>query len=92
MRITKTQQREQRPDHRSLLALLRFRNSQSGVRGNVRRPASNSAPTRLALTWIQGHDVARLNVDTDGDDSKNHGLQRGRQREIAWCAALEAQA
>lgn len=50
-----------RPVVRSLLALLRLRNTHPAFAGMFRSLAT--APNRLALTWTDGDDVARLDVD-----------------------------
>jgi sucrose phosphorylase len=50
-----------RPVVRSLLALLRLRNTHPAFAGTFRALAT--APDRLAMTWTDGDEVARLDVD-----------------------------
>lgn len=50
-----------RPVVRSLLALLRFRNSHAAFNGTFRIEASPAE--QLALVWAHGDEVARLDVD-----------------------------
>ena len=50
-----------RPVVRSLLALLRLRNAHPAFAGRFEAMASR--PDRLALTWTQGDDETRLDVD-----------------------------
>ena len=50
-----------RPVVRSLLALLRLRNTHPAFAGTFRTLATE--PDRLAMTWTHGDHVARLNID-----------------------------
>ena len=55
------QQALARPVVRSLLALLRLRNTHAAFAGTF--DASATAPDRMSLRWAHGHDEARLEID-----------------------------
>ncbi len=83
------QQALARPVVRSLLALLRLRNTHPAFAGTF--AALATTPDRLALTWTHGDDVARLDVDLTAMTASITGSDAGGNAS-AWRTPLEAQA
>lgn len=81
------QQALARPVVRSLLALLRFRNTHPAFAGTFE--ALSTAANRLTLTWTAGTDVARLDVDLTAMTAAITGSGAGSTA-VAWSASLEA--
>jgi sucrose phosphorylase len=78
-----------RPVVRSLLALLRLRNSHPAFTGRFEVEATT--PDRLVLTWAHGGDVARLDVDLTTMTASITRSETGGAA-TAWHISLEAPA
>ena len=83
------QQALARPVVQSLLALLRFRNTHPAFAGTFEAVATT--PDRLTLTWTNGTDVARLNVDLAAMTASITASGTGGHA-AAWRTSFEAQA
>jgi sucrose phosphorylase len=83
------QQELARPVVRSLLALLRLRNTHPAFAGTFAALATR--PERLALTWTHGTDAARLDVDLVAMTASVTGSDTSG-RATAWSSSVEARA
>src|SRR3954469_20169095 len=83
------QQEVARPVVRSLLALLRLRNTHPAFGGTF--AALATTPERLALSWTHGHDVARLDVDLIAMTASITASDAGGNK-MMWSTSLEVQA
>jgi sucrose phosphorylase len=83
------QQELARPVVRSLLTLLRLRNTHPAFAGTF--AALATTPERLALTWTHGRNVARLDVDLTAMTASVTGSDSGGNP-TTWCSSLEAEA
>jgi sucrose phosphorylase len=78
-----------RPVVRSLFQLLRLRNSHAAFAGTFRM--TSTAPDRVTLEWVNGHDTARLDVDLaemHAAVTTAHGS--GTEPVRAWSSTVEA--
>jgi sucrose phosphorylase len=78
-----------RPVVRSLVALLRLRNTHPAFAGAFR--VLSTTPDRLSLTWTHGDDVARLDVDLAAMTASITGSGPGGTA-VTWHNQLEAHA
>jgi len=79
----------ERPVVRSLLALLRLRNTHPAFAGTF--AAVPTTPERLVLTWTHGDAAARLDVDLTTMTAAVTGSDAAGNP-TAWCNSLEAHA
>jgi sucrose phosphorylase len=79
-----------RPVVRSLLALLRLRNTHAAFSGTFQ--VVPAATDRLALEWASGSETARLDVHLTEMWARvtTSGASTGPQRETAWDSRVEA--